>query len=316
MLFLAFPLLVTSAFPVPTALPPHSWKTIGDKTFIHGCKAEGLFNASELALASKFPVLTVEKGQGVYLPGYAEDKMAAIAAQWKENRKSMGMPDGWAMFYMNAHFDWTFYRLHAEMLQHPTWAQQQNDHTEGDPCLQNGDPEFPQPAEGMLLFNHSVEDCRNAFIATCVNATTNNGFNGCFIDSAPTEDKLGSSKPAKCKISEIAKRAAGEGGIEMLTELQKSLGSERLIIAKNNFQGGSEEWVNAVMPMDTFCSCYSCTWSTLRSGVTYAQVCQDQILEAIKLGNRGQAPFLHGQVNAVSKSIYYSQYKPPDGYAG
>ena len=59
-------------YPVPTALPPHSWDSVGRKLFIHGCKKEGLFNSSELALAAKYPLLTVEKGQGLELPGFAE----------------------------------------------------------------------------------------------------------------------------------------------------------------------------------------------------------------------------------------------------
>ena len=28
----------TSAFPVPSALPPHGWGSVGDKLFIHGCE--------------------------------------------------------------------------------------------------------------------------------------------------------------------------------------------------------------------------------------------------------------------------------------
>ena len=36
---------------------------------------------TELDLASKFSLLTVEKGQGLSLPGYADDKMAAIAGR-------------------------------------------------------------------------------------------------------------------------------------------------------------------------------------------------------------------------------------------
>ena len=56
---------VAPGYPIPSALPPHSWDTVGHKLFIHGCKADGLFNASELALAARFPLMTVEKGQFV-----------------------------------------------------------------------------------------------------------------------------------------------------------------------------------------------------------------------------------------------------------
>ena len=58
--------------------------------------------------------------------------------------------------------------------------------------------------------------------------------------------------------------------------------------------GGSEAQVDAVFPLDTFCSCYSCNWTSginpqfRTSRITYADVCQIQIQEAIKLGKRGQ----------------------------
>ena len=100
-----------------------------------GCNADGLFNASALETASRFSLLTVEKGQGLAQPGYADDKIAALAAQWKGNRKTLGLSDGWAMFYINANFDWKFYRLHTEMLIRPSWAIQMDGAEEGKPCL-------------------------------------------------------------------------------------------------------------------------------------------------------------------------------------
>ena len=81
-----------TSYPKPTKLPPHSWESVGKKVFLHGCKADGLFNASELELASKFAILTVEKGQGLNLPGYADDKMVAIAKQWRQGREDRGLP--------------------------------------------------------------------------------------------------------------------------------------------------------------------------------------------------------------------------------
>jgi hypothetical protein len=298
------------AFPVPTALPPHSWQTVGDKTFIHGCNADGLFNASGLALASKFAMLTVEKGQGLAQPGYADGKMTALAAQWKASRKSLGLSDGWAMFYINANFDWNFYRLHTEMLSQPSWSIQMDGGEEGKPCLKRGDISFPQPEEGMLCFNHSIDKCREAFIGQCVNATATLGFDGCFIDSAgfsthPTQVTK-RNFIRRCNSSASAFGAVQAGGIKMLVDLQAAVGSDKLIIAKDSFVGGGEEYVNAVMPMDTFCSCYDCVWSDKKQGGTYAEICQTQIQLAIKLGNRGQVSILHGQVNEVGQTISHN----------
>ena len=113
---------LATSYPVPTALPPHSWDSVGQKLFIHGCKKDGLFNSSELALAAKYSLMTVEKGQGLELPGFADDKMAAIARQWKEARRAAKLPEGWALFYLNAHFDWPFFAIHTQMEDHPIWG--------------------------------------------------------------------------------------------------------------------------------------------------------------------------------------------------
>jgi hypothetical protein len=159
----------------------------------------------------------------------------------------------------------------------------------------------------MLCFNHSILATRTAFVDACVNATTRGGFNGCFIDSAGVGDSASQAGLAKkCHTSPELMKPVSEGIITLLNNLQAAVGSNKLIIAKDNFMGGSEEYVNSVMPMDTFCSCYSCdvnTWASTvaRSGLTYAGICQTQIQEAIKLGKRGQVSVLHGEVNAMSK---------------
>ena len=132
-------------YPVPSALPPNSWGTVGGKLFMHGCNKDGLFDSDGLKLASKFSFLTVEKGQGLNLPGFADDKMAALAAQWKAARRKQGKPEGWAMFYLNAKLDWTFYRLHAEMLAHTTWPVQRNGATSGEPRIQTWHTHANQP---------------------------------------------------------------------------------------------------------------------------------------------------------------------------
>ena len=50
--------------------------------------------------------------------------------------------------------------------------------------------------------------------------------------------------------------AAVETGTDtMMAELQEAVGDSKLIVAKDSFQGGSEELVNTIFPLDTFCSC-------------------------------------------------------------
>ena len=227
-------------YPIPSALPPHSWTTVGHKLFIHGCKADGLFNASELALAAKFSLMTVEKGQGLALPGYADDKMAAIAQQWKAARRAQKLAEGWALFYLNAHFDWTFFAIHSQMEAHPSWPVQANGAISGSPCRHHGDRSFPQPADGMLLFNHSRKDVRAAFVNACVNAT-NHGFDGCFIDSAAPPTTSAVREYARlCNASFGAVKAVTDGKLELMAELQEAVGDGNLIVAKDSYTGGSE----------------------------------------------------------------------------
>lgn len=293
-----------AGYPIPSALPPHSWATVGNKLFIHGCNADGLFSPSALALAAKFPLMTVEKGQGLALPGYADDKMAAIAAQWKAARRKLKLAEGWALFYLNAHFDWPFFALHSQMEAHPSWPVQANGAASGEPCRQHGDHTFPQPADGMLLFNHSRQDVRAAFVNACVNATRH-GFDGCFIDSAgPPTASADKGYARRCNASLAAVTAVTDGKLKVMAELQQAVGDGKMIVAKDTYTGGSEHQVNTIFPLDTFCSCYTCNWTSAHSDyyrssstVTYADVCQTQILEAIRLGKRGQAVLLHGEVN-------------------
>eukprot|EP01063_Lacrimia_lanifica_P017667 TRINITY_DN24701_c0_g1_i1.p1 TRINITY_DN24701_c0_g1~~TRINITY_DN24701_c0_g1_i1.p1 ORF type:complete len:412 (+),score=99.13 TRINITY_DN24701_c0_g1_i1:71-1237(+) len=284
-----------AAYPIPSRLPPRNWETVGGRAFLHGCNPEGLFNASELALAAKFAFLTVEKGQGYKLPGTAEEKMAAIAQQWKDERRRQGLAEGTAIFYLNSKLDWTMYKFHEQMESHPEWAAQMGDAVEGAPCRLPGDRTFPQPEEGMLTFNHSVHAMREAFIQRCVDAT-GHGFDGCFLDSVdwgrtPTAVQ---QLQKQCHASPAAAYALGNGTETMLRELQQAVGDEHMVIAKDGGEGTSATLVNSMMIKDTFCSCYDCTkWAD------YADMCQTQIQLARALGRRGQAAVLHGEVNGA-----------------
>jgi len=54
---------------------------------------------------------------------------------------------------------------------HPSWPVQKHGAASGQPCKSGGDKNFPQPAAGMLNFNHSIPAVRKAFVNACVNAT-------------------------------------------------------------------------------------------------------------------------------------------------
>ena len=58
-----------------------SWNTV--PVFCHMGKPEGLFNKTELEFLRCFPMVTIEKGQGLNQSGYAEEKMIAAGIQLK-----------------------------------------------------------------------------------------------------------------------------------------------------------------------------------------------------------------------------------------
>ena len=63
--------------------PKFSWDTLGNMTFIHTCNESGLFADAALDTITKFPFVTVEKGQG-FNDGtgrYAEEKIAERKAE-------------------------------------------------------------------------------------------------------------------------------------------------------------------------------------------------------------------------------------------
>jgi hypothetical protein len=49
------------------------------------CKPEGLFNKTELDFLGRFPMVTIEKCQGLNQSGYAEEKMIAAGLQLRAN---------------------------------------------------------------------------------------------------------------------------------------------------------------------------------------------------------------------------------------
>eukprot|EP01047_Picozoa_sp_COSAG01_P043095 COSAG01_NODE_3807_length_5677_cov_7.965041_4_plen_166_part_00 len=129
----------------------------------------------------------------------------------------------------------------------------------GHLCHQRGDPTFPQPAEGMTLFNMSNERMRRVFVQTAVAAAQGPGkFKGVFVDGAAVWNKhltaLGGggdggggggyattdgsqaslAGPLQgCELSPAQKAALGAGNALLLSELQVALGSSRLVIAKD-----------------------------------------------------------------------------------
>lgn len=68
-------------------LPTHSWDTVGGGVFWHSCNFSGAFTDASLEVMTRFPMVTVEKGQGLNespAATAAETKIVAALRQVKE----------------------------------------------------------------------------------------------------------------------------------------------------------------------------------------------------------------------------------------
>ena len=97
-------------------MPRFSWDTV--QPFYHSCNESGAFSEEALAVITKFPIVTIEKGQGLNAapsPGHhAEAKILAALRSVKEADKNIS-----TVFYYNSVLDWTMYDLHEKLVARP-----------------------------------------------------------------------------------------------------------------------------------------------------------------------------------------------------
>ncbi|XP_065837790.1 uncharacterized protein [Oscarella lobularis] len=273
-------------WPVPSRFPEFSWDTV--PVFCHMCKPGGLFNDTELKFLTRFPIVTIEKGQGVNETGYAEDKMIAAAKQIKSAQKSV-----WTLFYMNAILDWEFYHLHEIMLQHPEyWLRDDN----GNVIRRGGDHSFPQSKDGMLIFDQTKKVVRDVFTSDCVNSTMDGAFDGCFVDRANWALRIldDGGSPLK-NVSTARIKELANGQVQLLSEMQTALTDSRIVIAKDvGGAAGFTDWpyVDAIFLSD----CYCCS-----------STCARDIEAAINATKRGQLLQCHvdGKLNDHDNFIFH-----------
>mmetsp|Transcript_6375 Transcript_6375/g.18919 ORF Transcript_6375/g.18919 Transcript_6375/m.18919 type:complete len:282 (-) Transcript_6375:198-1043(-) len=188
------------------------------------------------------------------------------------------------------------YRLHQRALADPSLAVHNRD---GSLCRLHGDPTFPQPADGMMIWDVANPATRRLLSAACANASSpaGGGFNGCFLDSAATWSAKQGKATRVCDLAPTEVQALTAGGTALLLEMQTTVGPVRLIVAKDGAgYYNDSKYVNTVFMSDTYCSCYNCpTW-----GPTEAATCEGQIEAAISIGKRSQVVFMHGEANRLA----------------
>ena len=124
-------------------------------TSVHMCNQSGPFNDSVIEYLAKFPMVTIEKGQGInateepYASLYVEDKIINACQRVKAINSSII-----CILYYNSILDWPFYRLHEEFVENPSyWLRDDNNQI----VLLQGDHTFPQPPQGMLVPDYTQQ---------------------------------------------------------------------------------------------------------------------------------------------------------------
>ena len=203
------------------ALPLFSWNTV--PVFWHAANSSGPFSdaAVDFIARSGFASATLEKSQGLDGPGntttFAEERILAAARQLKTANADLPV-----VAYFNSVLNWPYYRLAASLAMHPSWALQ---NVSGHPVLLHGDPSFPQPPEGMDVFDFSQTVVQAWFATACSNLTATGALDGCFEDRAGEEGFPG--------ITPATAAAYARGHDAVLRSLQAAVGTNDFIIANN-----------------------------------------------------------------------------------
>ena len=144
--------------------PEFSWDTV--PVWMHTCNSSGPWNETTLQYFTKYPIITFEKGTGVfatqepYSSQYAEDKIIEACKQIKALKPSII-----CIFYYNSINDWTYYKLHDIFTENPLWWLRDNNN---EIVLVPGGSNFPQPQQGMLVPDYRQKDVQTFWASECM----------------------------------------------------------------------------------------------------------------------------------------------------
>eukprot|EP01084_Bolivina_argentea_P033010 61086_1 len=194
-------------------MPSFSWDTV--PVFVHMCNASGPFNDSTIEYLARYPMVTVEKGQGInatmepYASLYAEDKILQTLKRVKQINSSII-----TIMYQNSVIDWTFYKMHETFIENPDWWLRDEN---GEIVLIPGDHTFPQPQQGLLVFDYQQEIVQQFYAESCLNMTQTGYIDGCFADR-PSESTFKGHN-----LTQNQTEAYSKGHSACLLSIQKGL---------------------------------------------------------------------------------------------
>ena len=144
--------------------PWFSWNTV--PTYIHMCNQSGPFNETTNERLATYPIVTIEKCQGIYsnntLPlnyssQYEENKIIEACQAVKQINESII-----CIFYINSILDLNNYYLHIEMVDNPSYKLLDDNGT----IVYQGST-IPMP-NGCRVFDYQQEAVQNLFISECI----------------------------------------------------------------------------------------------------------------------------------------------------
>ena len=161
-------LLDISTTAAATAQPPFSWDTV--PVFAETSNVTGPFDERALATLRRFPLFVAEKAYDYPGPGFAEDKLTALAGHLRQLN-----PEIFLVFYYNANLDMDDYRLNAmSAAAAPSWWLR---NSSGVPLVAPVDsgagarPPFPYASNslgGLHCWDHTNPTVREAWVQVCV----------------------------------------------------------------------------------------------------------------------------------------------------
>lgn len=219
--------LAVTADATAAVSPRFSWDTL--PVFFHSSNTSGPWSDAAAQQIARFAMATNEKSHAMKLPGGGtqSEEIAGPAACRQVDKASNGSTN--TFFYLNSVIDWPFnYKLHAAMQANPSWRVK---HPNGSDFRITGN---------NWAYNLSNPECRAAWIAECVAATTA-GCTGCFIDQANDKEPFVGNTPAG--------RAYSAAHLATLVELSQTLASTGKYAIMNHL-GDLGDHVHAMMVED------------------------------------------------------------------
>lgn len=200
--------------------PPFTWDRV--PLAAHLGKPSGDFTDEEARFLARFPLVTIEKTQGLRTSIRGERAMHEAARRIKRFN-----PDAKVLFYWNAFLAYPMYDAHAVFVQHPEWALTDR---AGEPVLIRG---------RVPAYDLSRPDLRNWWTGVAAGAVTDGTFDGVFADAIP---KVGMAAERNRQAWGDAKSEAVESGLRrMLARTRQQMGPRGLLIY-NGLRGAMDQW--------------------------------------------------------------------------